>query len=224
MPRKFNKSAKLNNHVVCFDTETDNSNPYTCNVLEICAIVYDINTLEQKEVEPFHTLVKPLNNDWSNVSEKALQKNKLTRKRVDAEGVDQQVMFEQLVKYLQQFQRKQDKWNALIPAGFNIHSFDNIIMDQMCFRYGYLEGGDPKLFHPFHCFDLFDILRLWFHNSDELESFSLDTVRQYFGISTEGSHAATKDTEDTWLILKRFLKFHREMASKKLPQFKGCFS
>ncbi len=222
--KKFFKSTKLNNHLCVYDLETGGKDPYTCDVLEICVIVYDINTLEKKEVEPFHTLVKPLNNDWSKVHPKALEKNKLTRELVEEKGVDQQVMFDQLVKYLQQFQRKHDMWGALIPCGFNVHNFDNIIMDQMCFRYEYTQDGDPKLFHPIHCFDLIDTLRAWFHNSDDLEGYSLDAARRYFGLSTDGSHRATKDVEDTAAILIRFLKFYRELAPKKLSQFKGCFS
>lgn len=221
--KKFFKSSKLNNHIICYDLETGSADPYTAEPLEICAIVYDINTLEPKDVEPFYALVKPP--DWSLVQAGALAKNKLTKEKVEEEGVDQKIMFEQFANYCLQFTRSDKKWDALIPAGFNIMGFDNIIMDRLCTKYGYVDNkNDGKLFHPFHSFDLFPVLRMWFHNGDQLSGYSLDDVREYFGISKEGAHKATKDVQDTWLVLCRFIKMYREMSPKKLPSMRRCFA
>lgn len=222
MKFKF-KSTKLNNNIICYDLETGDKDPYTCEPLEITAIVYDINTLQQKENGVFNTLIKPT--DWSKVSEKALQKNKITREEVEDKGVDQKFFFDQFTEFCRSFQRNHTKWEGMYAAGFNILNFDNIIMDQLCTKYAYLDkDGDPLLFHPIHNFDLIHVSRLWFHNCDELNSYSLDGLRDYMGISKEGSHRSTKDVEDTWAILSRFMNMYRQLSVKKIPQFKGCFS
>lgn len=214
--------TKLENSIICYDLETTDKNPYTCEPLEITAIVYDINSLLPKENGVFHSLIKPTN--WSNVSEKALQKNKLTKEEVEDKGVDQKFFFDQFIEFCKSFQRKDNKWEAMYSAGYNILNFDNIIMDQLCYKYGYTDkDNDPLLFHPFHNFDLLCYIRAWFHNCDELASYSLDGVRDYMSIPKEGSHRSTKDVEDTWKILSRFISFYRQLSPKKIPQFKGCF-
>ena len=55
-----------------------------------------------------------------------------------------------------------------------------------------------------------------------VNSISMDSMRDYMGIDKEGSHAALKDVKDTANIMIRFLKFHRALASK--TQFEKAFA
>lgn len=221
--KKFVKSSKLNNHLICFDTETGGSDPYSCEPLEISAIVFDINTLEEKENGRFSALVKPDN--WDIVSDEALKVNKLTREELSL-ARDQETVIREFVNFCKQFQ-KNDKssWECLMPCGFNINGFDLIIMDRMCKKYDILDGkGRQKLFHPFHKFDLADIIRPFFYNNDELSSYSLDNVCNYFGYKRETSHRAMVDVEATWSILKRFLVLYKGLSPKYMDKFKNCFA
>lgn len=229
MKHKFRKPTKLENNIIIYDLETTGRNPYICEPIEISAICADINTLELKTDQMgnllvFTTLVKPPTDCI--IEEKALQKNKITLEMLAATEVpDQKFAFEQFCGFCRQFQRTDKKWDACYAAGFNIHNFDNIIMDRMCQRYEYEDKeGDYLLFHPFHSFDLFDVLRMYFCWDDSLTGYNMDSVRDYFGIDKEGSHRAEKDVGDCWSILKRFLSLYKKTAARRVAEFKGCFS
>jgi len=223
MPGKHKwKSTLINSHFLIYDYETGGRDEFTTEPIEIGAIVADCRTLELKEGAEFHSLIKPT--DWSLVHDDALQKNKITREEL-LEAPEQEKVFQQFFQFARQFQRSDKKWDALIPCGFNINKFDNIISKRMCKKYNYIDkDGDNLLLHPFHTFDLFDIIRLWFENTDELNNYNLDALRDYFGISKEGSHRALVDVYDTWKLLKRFLQMYRSWAPKKLSEFKGYFA
>src|SRR6185369_11115064 len=109
MPKKtFKKNfSKINNHIFCYDTETGDKDPYTCDVLEFTGMVIDINTLQIKDEVFGPVLVKPLGNDYSRVKEEALKKNGINIEEVKAKGLDQQVFFEQLTAFMAKFRRSE---------------------------------------------------------------------------------------------------------------------
>jgi DNA polymerase III epsilon subunit-like protein len=49
----------------------------------------------------------------------------------------------------------------------------------------------------------------------------MDNLREYFGIDKDGAHDAIKDVKDTADIMIRFMKLHRNVASK--VKFKNSF-
>jgi exonuclease I len=226
MKKKF-LSTKLNNNIIVYDYETGGRDEFTTEPIEISAICADINTLELKTDESgnplvFSTLVKPT--DWSLVQDAALAKNKITREEIEEKGVDQKFAFEQFASFCRSFARSDKKWDQPYAAGFNIDKFDNIISKRLCKKYEYVDkDGDNLLFHPIHTFDLIHIIRTFFAWNDDLAAYNLDAVRDYFGISKEGSHRAEKDVVDAWLILKRFINYYKLLSPKALPKFKGCF-
>jgi DNA polymerase III epsilon subunit-like protein len=222
VPKKFQKSSKLDNHYVLFDLETGGTNPYTTEPLEIAALVIDCNTLEPKENGVFQTLVQPT--DWSLVDDKALQVNHLTKEEILEKGVSQETMFNEFVKFLRQFQRSDKYYHRLYPVGHNIINFDIPIMNRLAIKYSHIENDQPALFSSIHRFDIIDIVRLWYHNNDELPSYRMDDLRPYFGLSSNNAHRALKDVEDSLAIFKRFLQFHRKLSAKYTVQFKGCFN
>ena len=50
----------------------------------------------------------------------------------------------------------------------------------------------------------------------------MNTFREFFGMSTEGSHDAVVDVNDTAKMIIRFMKLHRRSADK--VRFKGAFA
>ena len=68
---------------------------------------------------------------------------------------------------------------------------------------------------------MINLVFYWFNHNNELKSYKLDTLRDYFGIAKDGAHDAIKDVKDTAEILIRFLKLHRNLSEK--IKFKGAF-
>lgn len=222
MKKKFQINTKITNHYLLLDLETVGRNPYTTEPCEISAIVIDCDTLEIKEGGEFSSLCRPT--DWSLVQEEALAKNKITREALEA-APEQEFVFRQFCEFTRKFTRSDKLWDQLVACGYNINSFDMTILDRMCFKYNYVsKSGDPMLYHPIHRFDCLDIIRLFGHNCDELPAYNLDAICDYFGINRAGSHRGLIDCKNTYLLLKRFLTYFRQLSPKMLPKFRGCFS
>jgi DNA polymerase III epsilon subunit-like protein len=82
------------------------------------------------------------------------------------------------------------------------------------------ERQEETLFYPIGDLDLQDVLWFWFENNPEIKSLGMDAMREYFGIPTEGSHQADKDSKDVAILLMKFLKLHRNYAPD--VNFKGA--
>ena len=81
--------------------------------------------------------------------------------------------------------------------------------------------GKTSLFYPRDVADMMNVMFYWFEGNNELKNYTLDHVREYFGMSKEGSHDALKDTKDTAQLLIRFMRLHRNLSNK--IKFKGSF-
>ena len=127
------------------------------------------------------------------------------------------------ISYLDIYHTRSSKktcFSAPIAAGYNINRFDLKITDRLSERYKNInKEGKSNIFYPRDVIDLMNVIFYWFEGNNELKSYSLDTVRDYFGISKEGAHDAMKDVKDTANILIRFMKLHRNTSSK--VKFKG---
>ena len=66
-----------------------------------------------------------------------------------------------------------------------------------------------------------NVVFYWFEGNNELKNYTLDSLREYFGISKDGAHDALKDVKDTAEIAIRFLRLHRNLSQK--IKFKGSF-
>lgn len=223
MKYKF-KESKIQNNFCLYDIESTSRDPYKTQPIELAAIIIDVNTLEIKENGEFSTLIKP--DDWDEIEQEALNKNKITREMLLDDKVPcQKMAIEQFYNFCKQFTRSDKIWDQLIPVGYNICNFDNIIMDRMCVKHGIidLKKNEPKLFHPFHFYDISLFIRIFFENTDDLTSYSLDNICDFFGISNIGSHRALNDVRRSYLIFRRFMQFFRQLAPKKIPQFRNCF-
>jgi DNA polymerase III epsilon subunit-like protein len=106
-----------------------------------------------------------------------------------------------------------------IPAGHNIQGFDLAWIDELSKRY-----KTPAMFGTRTILDTLNFCYIWFEGlpeKDRPEDYKMDTLRRYFGISSDGAHDAANDTEICAKILIRFLKLSRTMAPK--VKFKGSF-
>ncbi len=218
---KFIKSSAISNHYIVFDTETISRSPWTTEICELSAFCVDCHTLQKKDIV-FNQLVQP--SDYSLVEPEAMKVNKISIEELKEKGVPQEIAFKEFIKYCRQYQKTDKVWDCLIPVTYNGTNFDNIIMNRMCFKYNYLQDGRPRLFHPTHEFDLFAILRLWYHNSDELPSYKLTDVVDYMGLSSDNAHRALTDCENTYLIFRRLMEFQRRLSSIHTKKFYHCFA
>ena len=67
-----------------------------------------------------------------------------------------------------------------------------------------------------------NLMFYWFESNQDLKSYTLDSVRDYFGISKTGAHDALKDVKDTAELIVRFMKLHRNLGQK--IKFKDSFT
>ena len=81
---------------------------------------------------------------------------------------------------------------------------------------------EDTLFAPRDGIDLMHMVWSWTENRNELTSYSMDSIREWLGISKDGSHRALKDVKDGANVLIKFLNLIRNTSSK--TKFKGRMS
>jgi DNA polymerase III epsilon subunit-like protein len=228
---------KNKHYIMVLDFETDSTDPYSCNPIQLAAIVIDPVKLEIVPDSEFESSIKPENI----YREEYFERHKDTlewhgkQKEISSEQVfkalneapPQKVVWKTFVNYVLQYHTRhnnKNQFSAPIMAGYNIFDFDLIIMDRMCQKYGETDiNGKPKMFYRRDSLDIMKIMFLWFESlSDGPESYTMDNLRKYFGLSKEASHDALKDVRDEAQILLRFLRLHRNLAQK--ITFRGAFN
>ena len=117
---------------------------------------------------------------------------------------------------------KKSQFSAPIAAGYNIYRFDLPIIDRLSKKYGNTnKENKTDVFFPRDVIDIINLVFYWFEHNSELKSYTLDSLRDYFGISKDGAHDAVKDIRDSAEILIRFMKLHRRLANS--IKFKDSF-
>lgn len=220
-----------------FDLETDGVNPDKCSPVQIAAIIVDPMKLEIVKNSEFNINLKPEvlqdNADYDYSDSDVLDFHAKVRNSTKAEilkswsGYQKQDNgWKAFVSYLDMYHTRSDKkscFSAPIAAGYNINRFDLRIIDRLSVKYNNVnKEGRSSLFYPRDVLDLMNVMFYWFEGSNELKNYTLDHVREYFGLSTEGSHDALKDVQDTAELVIRFLKLHRKLSDK--ISFKGSFA
>lgn len=226
----------INNHYICvLDTETDSVNPNTCQPVQLAAIMLHPRTLNIIEGSEFNSLMRPTTIDeddyYGNVKstiEWHAKNSNITASQVYAswqEAPQQKVVWANFVAYLDRYHsRQKDKniFTAPLMAGYNIIDFDRIIINRLSEKYGNIgKDGKTNLFFSRDKIDVMDFCFMWFESLPEPLAYSVDALREHFGISSEGSHEAMKDVRDTAEILIKFMKLHRSVCEK--VQFKDSF-
>lgn len=223
------------NKICVFDFETDGSDPRVCSPVQIAAVMIDPIKLEimpqsefninfkpevieqdenyeyQTDILDFHAKVKGCSKD------QVLSEWKQYPKQSHA--------WELFVNYLDKYHTrasKKSQFSAPIAAGYNIYRFDLPIVDRLSVKYNNTnKEGKSSLFFPRDVIDCINLVFYWFEHNNDLKSYSLDTIREYFGIDKDGAHDAIKDVKDTAEIIIRFMRLHRNLSSK--IKFKNSF-
>lgn len=209
------------NPIIVFDFETTSKYWHKAEITEIAARAYDSRTLEPFNNSEFHSLVKPLTplDQLDKDAEYALELTGIKKEELE-KAPESKIVWQQFVSYVSRFNKKKDEWNSPIGAGSNIEGYDLLICD----RYNEMFGEKKKdtiLFNTFKKIDLMKILFFWFEGSNELKNFKQETLREYFGWNSEGTHRAMSDVDFTAALIFRFMNFHRNMSSR--TNFKNCF-
>lgn len=216
------------NDIIIYDFETGSRNPYKTQPIQIAAIALNGRTLKLQDNGSFESLMKPILDDkkaeslgLDPIQDEALAVNKKTREELK-DAPSPKSVWESFTEWVNCFNFKKTQWGAPVKAGFNNNKFDDIIVNRLC-------GADPNysfgpwddtyeqdaLFHPIHSIDVMKYCWYWFENMRlPIKGMSLDALRQYFGISSEGAHDALVDVYDTAEILVRFLSLSRKIVPK----------
>jgi DNA polymerase III epsilon subunit-like protein len=213
----------MNNKICVFDYETGGTNVQICPVLSIGAVIIDEKSLQI--IDEFYSLVKP--DDFSTINEDALKVNKLTIAELQT-AVPEKIVWQDFVTFINKHKNGTSMWNSPIASGFNISSFDMIITDGLCKKYGPYDKkeGRAKLFRPFPQLDLSQIIFSWFMEEKEPKKLNLSAIASYLGFSQEvldNCHNSLGDSKVTAQILIRFLKFQRNIMGQYRDKIKGCF-
>lgn len=223
------------NKICVFDFETDGTNPEECSPVQIAAVMIDPINLEIIPNSEFNCNFKPevMEKDpkyeyTTDILDFHAKVKGCSKQDVYAEWTKypkQEISWKMFLDYLDKYHLKRktkSQFSAPIAAGYNIYRFDLPIVNRLSRRYKNTnKEGNSSVFYPRDVVDMINLVYYWFGHTDELKSFTLDSLRDYLGISKDGAHDAIKDVKDTAEILIRFLKLHRNLSEK--IKFKGSF-
>jgi len=222
-------------NIAVVDLETDSVDPYSCNPTQLACLMIHPRKLEIIPGSEFNSLIRPLDIDHDDYMDKHkstiefhAKNQKATAEQVVSTWKDapsQKTVWDKFVAYLYKYHTTQSRksvYTAPIICGYNILNFDCIILDRMCKTYNNIDKkGKSTIFYYRDKIDVMNYCNLFFENLSEPTSYSLDTLREFFGMIKEGSHDALKDVKDTSEIFIKFQKLCRKIAEK--TKFKGAF-
>jgi DNA polymerase III epsilon subunit-like protein len=207
--------------IVVFDLETDSTDPSICNIVQIGAVAINPIKLEIIPDSEFNIRVKPpgiekpeyITEQISDTINFHARVMNITREDVIAtwkRGADTRFAWGLFSDYINKHNPTKSMHTAPIAAGVNLKDFDLIIADRLNAKYGVntMFNGRDKV-------DLKDMIFLWFEGlTFGPVNYKMDTLRQFFKMETDGGHDALKDVRDEAELIIRFMKLHRECASK----------
>lgn len=215
--------------ICVFDMETDGSNPDVCSPVQIAAIMVDPNRLEIIKDSEFNISLKPsslednpeyayADSDVLDFHAKVQGKNKDDILKAWLSFPKQDIGWKNFVSYLEMYHTRSERkscFTAPIACGYNINRFDLRIVERLSIKYKNLnKEGRSSLFYPRDVIDVMNLIFYWFEGNNELKNYTMDHLREYFGIAKDGAHDALKDVKDTAELLIRFLKLHRNLSKK----------
>lgn len=203
-------------YFVVFDFETTGLSPETSEVIQVAGKAYDPRTLDAVplsaggEFSSMMRVLRPERLDDEGVK-KALAVNKKTKEEILA-APEQALVWREFVAWVNKFNPSRKFTAAPIACGKNIRNFDLKFVEVL--NGLHCPKKSTMLFSTRTQVDLEDLILLWFENDRELENWKMDTLREYFGMSTDGAHDALQDVIQTGTLIMRFLKMHRELRRR----------
>lgn len=213
-------SLNRNRYVIVFDFETDGKNPDTANPVELAAVPIDLRNLEIEEENAFNIVMRPDdidNEDYVEVHEDTInwhasQRNQAPNEIVKGwqEGLKEAEAWKEFVDWCKDYTKGTRYDSFPIAGGQNLRNFDIPIAMRLCKKH--------KTRYPFikrDVFDLIDMSTYWFLFSNKPPyNYKLETLCEYFGMSTEGSHEALTDVLNSAKLLSRFLRLFKRLTPK----------
>lgn len=223
------------NKICVFDFETDGIDAESCSPVQLAAVMIDPISLEIVPSSEFNIYFKPetlekdpeytYTTDVVDFHAKVYGCSKDDIMAKWKSNPSQQHSWKMFTDYLDKYHTrtsKKSQFSAPIAAGYNIYRFDLPIINRLSAKYKNLnKEGKTDLFYPRDVIDVINLVFYWFEQNSDIKSYTLDSLREYFGISTEGAHDASKDVTDTANIMIRFMKLHRRLS--KNIKFKDSF-
>lgn len=170
----------------------------------------------------FESKIRAINDDekavaagFDPVEEKALEVTGRTRDDI-ATGPYPKTVWKKFEQFVNKFNFKGTPWHAPIASGYNINGYDMPIVNRMCKAFGSYnkEKGQQTLFNPIFTMDMMPHVYCWFEDNADVKGYSMDYLRDYFGIPKDNAHDALQDVKDTANILIKFLKMQRNLSKK----------
>jgi DNA polymerase III epsilon subunit-like protein len=219
-------------NILVWDLETTGLDWRTSDVTQIACVAIEPRSLEIIPNSQFKSYMRPIDvmsGTSSEVESKWVQAQGALRvtgqKREELEKAPMpDVVWKAFASHVKRYNSGgASAWARPIAAGHNIQGFDLLFLQRYAEKYGMIgTDGKPNLFNPRTVIDTLNLCFFWFENMAEPESFSMNTLRPYFGISMEGAHSADSDVEVTANLLIKFMKLHRDYSKK--VKFKGSFA
>lgn len=208
--------------IIVFDFETTGRNPLKCQPTQIAAVAIHARKLTIQPGGVFESSIRCIVDDekaiaagFDPVEDGALEVTRKTRDQI-SKGPSPKVVWQKFAQFCDKFNFNKTPFSAPIAAGYNINSYDMPIVQRMCEMYGPVDEktSRQKLFNPIFSMDLMQHIYCWFENNADVKGYSMDYLRDYFGMSSEKSHDALQDVKDTANILIRFLVMQRNLSKK----------
>ncbi len=219
------------NILINFDFETGGKLPKKSQPLSLSAVAIDPVRLEIIRGSEFNSYIRPVFEEEEciklgiePIQDEALDVNKITREQLqDAPSL--QEVWSRFVEHCSKYNSGKGKWSKPIPTGYNILGFDNLIVHEICKRYGPWDSEREcqDIFHPRDCIDVMHIVWNIFERDKNTRSISFDTVRNHFGLSKDGAHSSLVDVQQCSMFLIRWMRWLRKSMPKNLQNsMKDC--
>lgn len=215
-------SQSLRRKYVVFDFETDSTDPSSCQPVQLAAVVINPIKLELIEGAEFYADMKPVgidNEDYFTSSVMSTIDWHANNQGVTYDEIverwknasDQRTVWQDFHSFVNKFNAKGvgDYWGP-VPCGINIRGFDLPIYKRLNTLYGL-----KNCFFKRDQIDILDMCFYWFEGANfGPENYRMDTLRKYFGLSSEHAHDALIDVKQEAELIIRFLALHRRCALK----------
>lgn len=208
--------------IIVFDFETTGRDPNKCQITQIAAVAIHARKLTLQPGGEFNSEVRPIIDDekaiaagFDPIEDEALEVTRKTREGL-AKAPLPKTVWKKFAKFVDKYNFKGTSFTAPIAAGYNINGYDMPIVNRYCQMYGPIDDkrNRQKIFNPIFTMDLMQHIYCWFENNADVKGYSMDYLRDYFGMSSENAHDALQDVKDTANILIRFLKMQRNLSKK----------
>lgn len=223
----------MNNNYIFLDWETGSKNKYRTQPTQLAAVALDGRTGKIVQGSEFCSFIKPIFDaaeckkfGLDEIQQEALDITHITLEELES-APDIKTVWKSFCEYVERYNVGKGGWDAPIMCGYNSDNFDAEIIRRIAGVKPYNLGpfdkeyGQCSLFHPIHTIDIMKHIRAWTMFNREIRSVSMDSMRNYFGMSKSGAHNALVDVKQGAAILEKFFELYKTISP--LIKFKDCF-